>query len=207
MSHLFVEYHFYEFVDGFKFKPDINFFEGAIMGVTVEKLSPFFSVYFPADAVAHLKLISERTYFEDDQSIVRIALFAYEQIIDLHAQNLRLEVRNHVGDVFKYTPFDKFEYPELTAQKIKFDEQAEILAASLKRKRLLFSHAAIERMTALQAKSYASSLEDVIRIALSAFKELILIDEMGGQFRMVASEGRTYPYNPLRPFCLERTPI
>lgn len=156
------------------------------------------SFTFSAEGMAQLKAIRERTHVADNGEVIRCALNAYDDLVDLAARGYQMFVRDGDGARWPYSPYIKLSYPGLRRDEI----NAEAVAAAKGRKpeTIFFSGDIIGKIESLKKRSHLSSNVDAIRVALSAFKELVLVLEAGDTFFVRDTDSVETPYNPFQPF-------
>ena len=154
------------------------------------------SFHFPKQAIAQLNAIRERTRLDANSDVIRIALQAYDELLDLSDDGCSLFIIDKDGAEWEYSPYKKCLYPRFGQLENGDTETEEKSVAS----NFFFSGEAASRLESIKARSYAKTSADAIRLALTSYKELILADEDGCAIMVRDSNGVEAAYNPYRPF-------
>jgi hypothetical protein len=155
------------------------------------------SFQFPKKAMAELRVIKERARLNDTADVLRIALQAYEEMLDLHDGHQRmfiLDVHNQKQE-WEYSPYKQCGYPGFGEMRSEDSETRKDVPGAF-----FFSGEAAKSLASIRSRSYANSNADAIRLALTAYKELILADEAGCSIVVRDGKGGEAAYNPYRPF-------
>jgi hypothetical protein len=156
------------------------------------------SFTFSPEAMAQLHAIQARTHVADNSELIRSALNAYDELVVLAADGNKMFVRDSDGKPWPYSPYIKLSYPGLNREA--FNAEAAKAAKTTKAETFFFSGDIIQKIESLKKRSHLSSNIEAIRVALSAFKELVLVLEAGDVFYVRDANGVEKPYNPFQPF-------
>jgi Arc/MetJ-type ribon-helix-helix transcriptional regulator len=155
------------------------------------------SFQFPKKAMAELRAIKERARLNDTADVIRIALQAYEEMLDLYDGHQRMFIvdPHNRKQEWEYSPYRQCAYPgfgEMCSEDIETKKDAPGT--------FFFSGEAAKSLASIRSRSYANSNSDAIRLALTAYKELVLADEAGCSIVVRDGKGGEVAYNPYRPF-------
>ncbi|MDR3506263.1 MAG: hypothetical protein P4L64_00020 [Caulobacteraceae bacterium] len=151
------------------------------------------SFHFPKDAAARLAAVGALTHIDAESDVIRAALEAYDRLLDVVEAGWRIIVRDHAGNEWAYSPYRPFAYPGL--KQVALAEPAET-----KGKSFFFSGEAVDRLESIRERSYVKSHTDAIRVALTAYGELLRVDAAGDEIVVRDRDGGERLYNPHRPF-------
>jgi hypothetical protein len=160
------------------------------------------SFQFSAEAMAQLEAIRESTHIADNAEVIRIALNAYDELAQLTASGHHMFVRDREGEQHPYSLFVKLTYPGLNRER--FNREAEAAAKTAKPASFFFVGDIIRQIESLRHRSRLSSNVDTIRVAMSAFKELVLIAAAGDILYICDQEGE-HPFSAFQPFQKQNT--
>lgn len=158
------------------------------------------SFHFPKEAMAQLDAIRVRTHIADNSELIRNALNAYDELVMLAADGMQMFIRDSEGRKWPYSPYVKLDYPGLKREG--FNAEAAAAVETAKSGNFFFSGDVIKKIESLKRRSHLSSNVDAIRVALSAFKELVLVAQAGDSMFVRDLSGREHPYSPFQPFRL-----
>ncbi len=156
------------------------------------------SFHFPKEAMAQLDAIRVRTHIADNSELIRSALNAYDELVMLFAKGNQMFIRDSEGQKWPYSPYVKLNYPGL--KRDEFNTEAAVANENAKAGNFFFSGDVIKTIESLKRRSHLSSNVDAIRVALSAFKELVLVAQAGDSMFVRDLAGREHPYSPFQPF-------
>ena len=156
------------------------------------------SFQFSAEGMAQLDALRESTHISDNAEVIRIALNAYDELAELTAQGHHMFVRDRGGEQHPYSLFVKLTYPGL--KRDRFNAEAAEAAKTAKPASFFFAGEIIRKIESMKRRSRLSSNVDTIRVALSAFKELVLIAEAGDILFVCDKDGGEHPFSAFQPF-------
>jgi hypothetical protein len=153
------------------------------------------SFLFPKDAAAKLAAIRSRTYMENDADVIRMALSVYDTLLELAELNCKIVVRDRCGKDWPYSPYTRFSYPGLNGVAPDQTDQAEEACE----KNFFFSGEAVEKLDSVRARSEARTNADAIRLALTAFNQLLMVDMAGDGIVVRDPDGGECFFNLFNP--------
>lgn len=153
------------------------------------------SFHFPKEASARLAAVGALTHIEGEADVIRAALDAYDRLLDIIEGGWRIVVRDHEGREWAWSPYRPFTYPGL-------NKVALVEPGDTKAKSFFFSGDAVDRLESIRERSYVKSHVEAIRVALTAYGELLRIDAAGDEILVRGRDGSEQFYNPHRPFAL-----
>ncbi len=159
------------------------------------------SFHFPREAVAQLNAIRLRTYIDSNAEIIRMAVVAYDELLTLDAAGHRMSVIDRAGASWPFSPFMRLNYPGLAREAL--NSEAEAASDKAVAANFFFTDDVVDRLESIKQLSHIKSNADIIRVALSQYKELILVHEAGDSVVITARDGSEGVYSPFRPFRME----
>jgi hypothetical protein len=154
------------------------------------------SFHFSREAAVQLKAIRARTLLIHSADVIRVALHTYNELLGLHDAGLSLNIRSKDGEEWDYSPYKKCLYPGMARASASGDDEDE----SAIPRNFFFSGEAKDNLESIRKRSFINTNSDAIRIALTAYKELCIIDEVGDCLVVRDAYGNEEIYNPYRPF-------
>jgi len=151
--------------------------------------------YFPAEAAKQLGQIKRRTRMESGAAVLRAALSAYAELLEVSQAGYQIAVRTKDGETYPFSPYEPFDYPGLTKAR---SEDAALPVDDKTPKNFVFPEAAAEKLTAIRRASYLESNADAIRAALASYDELTLVTRAGDRI-LIADGDEEVPYTPYAP--------
>lgn len=151
--------------------------------------------YFPLEAASRLHSIMKRSRLENRADVIRAALGAYDELLEVSAAQCRIVVRDKHGEEYAYSPHSPFHYPGYASGHAeKSAEQTEDAP-----KNFVFSAEAAAKLDSIRLRSRLQSNADVIRAALGSFDELISVVAVGDQIIIRDRFGNEQFYSPFAP--------
>jgi hypothetical protein len=157
--------------------------------------------YFPAKAARRLGQIKRRSRMESGAAVLRAALSAYAELLDVTQAGYKIVVRTKDGQDYSFSPYEPFLYPKLEALRAEAEDGAEEKIP----KNFVFPEAAAEKLASIRRASYLDSNADVIRAALASYDELTLVARAGDQILITDAAGEEQvAYTPYAPLARHR---
>jgi hypothetical protein len=147
-----------------------------------------------------LMAIMQLSYLETGADVIRAALHAYDDILYLDQKNYKIIVKDKSGEEFVYSPYTTFRYPGLDTGDRYLENNAGAETGKATPKNFFFTGEAVDRLESIKAQSFMKSNADVIRLALTAYSELLTIDAKGDEIVVRNREGIEQVYSPHRPW-------
>jgi hypothetical protein len=184
---------------------DLGNTDGASGRETQERTEPVMSAQrasflFPREASAALASIREHADVKQDADAIRLALSAFDSLLELVELSCRLFVRDREGRDWPYSPYRRFSYPGLEdalQQLPARDDDGQ--SPSEQPKNFFFSGPAVERLKAIRARSVVPTNADAIRLALTKFDQLLKVEDVGDSIVVRDLEGRESLFNLFNP--------
>lgn len=155
------------------------------------------SFHFPEKAVEQLRSIQRRSRLDSGADVIRVALAAYDELLRIALGGYKILVRDQSGREWLYSPYTKFTYPGLDTHAITPPIQDEKPP-----KNFFFSGEAVERLESIRKRSRAQSNADAIRMALSAYDELLGVIAAGDTIIIQDKQGNEQSYSPYAPLAM-----
>jgi hypothetical protein len=149
------------------------------------------TIQFPRDAAAALNSIRSRTRFNDATDVIRAALSAYDELLEMVDLGFKIFVDLKSGERLSYSPYAPFSYDGL----MPFGAKEAVEAP----RTFVFAADGIARFGSIRKRSFLTSNADVIRAALAAYDELLRVELTGDSIIMVRGEEREVSYSPNKP--------
>lgn len=160
--------------------------------------------YFPPEAASRLGQIKRRTRIESGAAVLRAALNAYAELLEVTQAGYRIIVRPVEGGDVTFSPYEPFDYPKLEALRVETEVDTEDKIP----RNFVFPEAAAQKLEAIKKASYLDSNADAIRAALATYDELTLVSRAGDQILITdptSSDEVVYtPYAPIARHRLRR---
>jgi hypothetical protein len=153
------------------------------------------SFSFPEAAVGALHAIKSRARLENDADVIRVALRSYDDILSIDEAGMDIVVVDKAGEEWNYSPYTKFDHPELARRPVQ--------AAGKKGDapiNFFFTGEAVSRIKSIKERSFLNTNADVIRVALTAYDELITVMTAGGRVVVRNDKGNEAIFSPHRPW-------
>lgn len=158
------------------------------------------SFLFPKDASAALDAIKSKTDIKDDADIIRLALSAFDCLLELDELSCKIFVRDRERREWPYSPHLRFVYPGLTdVAEEKLDDSLEKRSNGVHAKNFFFSGPAVQRLKAIRARSEMSTNGDAIRVALTKFNQLLQVETTGDSVVVRDLKGHESLFNLFNP--------
>ena len=157
--------------------------------------------YFPEEAAVRLQKIKKRARLDNSANVVRAALSAYDELLEVALAGCTIVVKDREGQEWPYSPYTRFSYPGLAR---KTEPIAAISATEKSPKNFAFSEAAVATLESIRKRSYLESNADVIRAALAAYDELTTAFSAGDQIIIRDTEDNECTYTPYAPLTRQR---
>jgi hypothetical protein len=154
------------------------------------------SFHFPKEAATALQAIWARSRLGNASDVIRAALSTYNALIQIVSGGGEVIVRTKDGRQWLWSPYEPFNYPNLSSIPPVNDDK------SVTRKvprNFFFSGDAVDKLDSIKAKCFAETNADAIRIALTAYNELIGVSAVGDEIIIRDKCGNEKLYNPHAP--------
>jgi hypothetical protein len=154
------------------------------------------SFYFPPEAARWLRAIKCKCRLENSADVIRAALSAYDDLLRIDSDGYDVIVRDDEGKERTYSPYAPFEHPKLQFNKL---DEAGGGDNDKPPRNFVFSREASERLESIRRRSYLQSNAEVIRAALCAYNELLVIRSARYAMIIRDREGNEWHYSPHTP--------
>lgn len=153
--------------------------------------------YFPTKAATQLSSIMRRSRLENGADVVRAALSAYDELLEVTEAGRSIVVRDKAGQEWPYSPHFPCNYPGLALGELDTNVAA---ADEVKTpKNFVFSEEAAAKLDFIKSRSRFRSNADVIRAALGAYDELVRVIMAGDRIIIRDEIGNEQSYSPYAP--------
>jgi len=152
------------------------------------------SFHFSREAGEQLTAIRSRTILSNNADVIRAALSAYDTLLRLEEEGLEFVIIVEDGAEYAYSPYKKCAYPGFDDQLLKGNPLEKVA------RNFFFSKESVSHLEAIRDRSFVSSNADAIRVSLTAYRELLIIEELGDRLVVRDSDGNEAAYSPHRPW-------